>query len=257
MIAQALTTEITPTDDFHAFSTEHLVTLGAIAAIGTALIVIVRSSQRPMVRSLVCWTVAGLTMGGMMFKQIRQLSTGTWTLDDSVPLHLCDIGNVVTLLALIMACRSRRPSWSQWLYELAYFWGLGGTIQALLTPDVAHPYPHPAFFRFFVTHGGIVVGVLVMTIGLRMRPRPSAFWKVWLATITLACVVFVLNFPLGANYMYLHGPPKRASIIDLMGPWPWSLIPLVMVGTLLLMLVYSPFWVRDRYSTRNAQHAKS
>lgn len=239
---------MTKPDDFHAFSNEHLATLAVIAAVGTVLVVIVRKTSSPAVRVSVCWLVAVLTFGGMLFKQIYQLSTNTWTLAESAPLELCDIGNVVTSLTLILACRRQPPRWTQSLYELAYFWGLGGTLQALLTPDVTYPPPHVSYFRFFVTHGGIVIGVLILTLGLRMRPRATAFWRVWRTTILLAAVVFLLDFPLGANYMYLHGPPKRASIIDLMGPWPWSLGPLVVVGTLLLMLVYSPFWLHDRLS---------
>lgn len=245
---EQMTTLIAQQDDFHAFSSEHLTTLAVIAGIATVLCVLVRRTHSAAMRISVCWLVAVLTFGGLIFKQLYQFSTGTWTVTESLPLELCDIGNGVTCLALILASQKNQPRWTQSLYELAYFWGLGGTMQALLTPDVTHPPPHPSYFRFFVTHGGIVIGVLIMTLGLRMRPRASAFWRVWRTTVALAVMVFLLNFPLGANYMYLHGPPKRASIIDLMGPWPWSLGPLLLVGTLLLMLVYSPFWIRDRWA---------
>ena len=65
-----------------------------------------------------------------------------------------------------------RPVWQQ-LYELAYFWGLGGTVQAVLTPDLDTRFPSFDFFRYFIAHGGIVVSVLAMTIGLRLRPQPG------------------------------------------------------------------------------------
>ena len=51
---------------------------------------------------------------------------GDWTL--SLPMHLCDWAVAAVVLALL----TRR----QTAFELAYFWGLAGTLQAILTPDL-------------------------------------------------------------------------------------------------------------------------
>ena len=58
-----------------------------------------------------------------------------------LPLHLC--GMSVTLGAFMLWFRSYR------LYEVLYFWGIGGPLVALLTPDVEQAFPHPVFLLFF------------------------------------------------------------------------------------------------------------
>jgi len=50
----------------------------------------------------------------------------------------------VYLTAWALITRSPR------VYEVVYFWGLGGTIQALLTPDLLQGFPSAAFVSFFL-----------------------------------------------------------------------------------------------------------
>ena len=83
-----------------------------------------------------------------------------------LPMHLCDWATFAVIIALIW----RGPL----AYELAYFWGLSGTFQAVLTPDVSEAVTDPLFVSFFVSHCGIVVSVLFLTWGLGMRPRPGS-----------------------------------------------------------------------------------
>jgi len=59
---------------------------------------------------------------------------------------------------------------NQRAYELGYFWGLGGTLQGLLTPPLYYDYPDLQFIFFFIQHGGVVAALLYLTLGLHMRP---------------------------------------------------------------------------------------
>jgi hypothetical integral membrane protein (TIGR02206 family) len=241
-----------------AFMTpSHVGALVTLAAVSAWLSGVVRRERRrgdgPWWRRI-CWTIAVGIVGGSLFQHGWDLTTGAWTPQTGLPLHLCDIGVYVTAATLVLAARRPRldavPALIQRLYDLAYFWGLGGTLQAVLTPDITAPFPHIVWFRYFVTHGGILVGVLVMTIGLGFRPHASGLARVWLTTLTLAVPVLGIDLALGANYMYLCGPPENPTIIDWFGPWPWSLLTLVVVGTLLIALWYGPFWVMDRLRPR-------
>ena len=76
--------------------------------------------------------------------------------------------------------------------------------------------------------------------------------RVWLTTLVLALIVMPLDWLLGTNYMYLLGPPKHPTIIDLLGPWPQSLLPLVLLATALILLCYAPFWLLRRRHFRQA-----
>ena len=90
------------------------------------------------------------------------LARGTLTLDNGLPMNLCDWAEI----ALIAALLTRR----QFAYELGYFWGLGGTLQGVLTPTVHWDFPDPAFIFFFIQHGGVVAALLYLTLGTRLRP---------------------------------------------------------------------------------------
>jgi uncharacterized membrane protein YwaF len=254
------------------FSAEHVATLLVLAVITVVLTMVVRRAARqPGGAGLcrgVCWGIAGVTIAGALFKQVYEVAGGTWTARESLPLHVCDVAILLMAVAIVGAARTAcgpaadrtaapRPS-IQRLYELAYYWGLCGTLQALLTPDIEQAFPHPVFFRYFVTHGGIVVGVIVMTAGLHLRPRPRSWRWVWVVTLAWAAIVLGINGLLGANYMFLCGPPAHPSLIDTLGPWPWSLLGLAALGTALLLLCYSPWWLIELARRRRtaAAHAR-
>jgi uncharacterized membrane protein YwaF len=242
------------------FSAEHWAAMAAIAAATTLLSYVLRRSAgreyAASVQRLICWTLAVVLLGGAAAAQIQRVAAGVWSLQESLPLHLCDIAVFVVAAALLRAGCYRPATpvspdpFLQRLYETGFIWGLGGTLQAVLTPDVPVRFPDLDCARYFILHGGILVGVLVMTLGLGIRLRPGAPRRVWLTTLILALIVMPIDWGLGANYMYLCGPPVNPTIYDLFGPWPWSLLTLVVVGTALIYLCYLPFWLLDHRAQR-------
>lgn len=225
-----------------------------LAAVAAVLSIVLRStvsaSLHGVLRHAVCWAIALLALASFAFEQTYELATGHWSVRDSLPLHICDLGIFVTAAALFSAARDparfRRWTRPQLLYEVAYYWGLAGTTQALLTPDLPQRCPDPLWFRYFIGHGSIVLGVLVLTFGLGIRPRPGGWQRVWLLTLALALAVLVINRLIGANYMYLCARPQNPTIIDYLGRWPWYLLPLVGLATVLMWILYAPWWLLDR-----------
>jgi hypothetical integral membrane protein (TIGR02206 family) len=136
------------------------------------------------------------------------------------------------------------------LYELVYFWGLGGAVQAILTPELHFGFPHPIFLTFFVGHGLVVLGALYATVVLDLRPTHGSIWRTFRATAAWAALVTPLNLALGTNYLFLMRKPERASLIDYFGPWPWYIPVLAVVGLTLFYLYYSPFAVFDLLKRR-------
>ena len=63
-------------------------------------------------------------------------------------------------------------------YELSYFWGLCGTAEALVTPDVNFDFPDGQFIVFFLGHALIIASVLFLTFGMRMRPHARSILRV-------------------------------------------------------------------------------
>ena len=173
------------------------------------------------------------------------LAEGRWSVQASLPLALCD----VALIVAAIACW-----WPQWslAVELTYFWGLAGTLQAVVTPDLSAGFPQREFFMFVVGHLGIVIAALFLVIGLRLEPRPGAVRRVF--TITAAYTAFVggFNWLTDSNYMYLAAIPTHGSLLSVLGPWPWYILSGAAVALVLFLILDAPFHRR-----RSGRHTEA
>ncbi|TMB63511.1 MAG: TIGR02206 family membrane protein [Chloroflexi bacterium] len=168
------------------------------------------------------------------------LANHTWSAALSLPVQLCDVGGFVAAAALV---------WRQAvLVEVAYFWGLGGTVQALLTPDLRDHFPAFPYLQFYATHDLVVLAALFLVIGLRLQPRVGAVRRVFLITLAFAAVVGLLDLVTGGNYLYLRQVPAQGSLLSVMGPWPWY----IAVGALLTLIVLTVLDAPFRFSRSRA-----
>jgi len=150
-----------------------------------------------------------------------------------VPLQLCDAALFLTVWALWSA----RPAVS----ELSYFWGIGGGLQAVLTPDVRFGFPNYWWVTFFVTHGGIVLSAVYLAVTGRVAPTPRSVWRVWGLANLYAASAGVANWAFGTNYGYLAHKPMQPSVLDYCGSWPWYILVMEVVALGVLFLAYVPF----------------
>src|SRR6266436_8092035 len=116
----------------------------------------------------------------------------------ALPFQLCDAAIFVSAFALWF----RR----QILVEVTYFWGLAGTIQAIITPDLPQHFPSFPFIQYYVAHGGVVAAALFLVVGLGQWPRlcRHVFGVVvcsvyYLVVLLLRDVTFVLYYSLRVN----------------------------------------------------------
>jgi hypothetical protein len=128
---------------------------------------------------------------------------------------------------------------------LVWFWGLAGTLNGLITPALDEGFPSPRFLFFFGLHGAVVVCAVYLVAGFRLRPAKGAVWRAfgWLQIYTLGAGL--ADWLTGANYGFLREKPPQASLMDLMGPWPWYLLGLQGLALGLFGLLYLPFWCRN------------
>jgi len=84
-----------------------------------------------------------------------------------LPLQLCDWAMAVIIVALWTGNR-------RWL-EVAYFWGIGGTLQAIITPNLRYGFPDLRFISFFVAHSGIIIGIVFLMLIYGFRRAQPAF----------------------------------------------------------------------------------
>lgn len=155
------------------------------------------------------------------------------TLEAMIPLHLCDVASILCGLALV----TRRDL----LCELSYFWGLAGTFQGLITPNLPYDFPHPVFFSFFLQHGVVVITALILPLGLGWRPRAGAGRRAFCWLLLYACLAFLTNSILGTNFGFLMRKPTEPSLLDLMPGWPWYVLFMILVGAFIFLLLSLPF----------------
>jgi hypothetical integral membrane protein (TIGR02206 family) len=139
------------------------------------------------------------------------------------------------------------------LFEINYFWGLGGAIQALLTPDIGiFGFPHYRFFQFFTSHGLIILAVLYMIFIADYRPKHKSIWKVFLITNGYMILMAGFNWLTGGNYLFICHKPENGSLMDFMGPWPWYILTLEFVGIISFYLYYSPVAIANLIKKRRS-----
>lgn len=175
---------------------------------------------------------------------------GRWNVETMLPLHLCSA--MVWMSGVLLLTRSRR------LYPLVYFLGIGGALQALLTPDLDnYNFPHYRFFETFFAHAMIVTAAVFMTFVERFRPTVrSLVWTVVVANV-YALAVFGLNRAIGSNYMFINGKPPFPTVLDLLPPWPVYLIVLEGMALLVCLLLYAPWWIHDRIPANSVSTIRS
>jgi hypothetical integral membrane protein (TIGR02206 family) len=159
----------------------------------------------------------------------------------SLPLQLCD----VAIFAAAAALWTRRQS----LVEVTYFWGLAGTVQALLTPDLPEHFPSFPYFQYYIAHGGVVCAALLLVVGMRRHPRPWAVVWVMALTIAYAALVGALDAVTGANYMYLREKPSAPTLLDLLGPWPLYILAGAGLAVIMFAILDAPFRLRQSAAT--------
>jgi len=169
---------------------------------------------------------------------------GTWSPKTSLPLALCDVG----VLVAAAACWWRVPL----LVELTYFWGLAGTLQAVITPDLNVGFPHLVFFQYVVGHVGIVVAALFLVVGMGIAPRRGSVMRVFAITAGYTALVGIVDGVTGANYMFLRAPPGEWTLLRVLGPWPWYVVSAAGLAVVLLTMLDAPFWPERRRASHKA-----
>ena len=244
--------------EFKFLGLPHIIVLTLTLVIPLALSALVRRANSAKltrtVRYLLGAILLGNDIGHLGYRFIRGESD--LFLQKFLPLHICGLSTFATAATLLFQVQT--------LYEFAYFWGLVGTFNAVLTPQLEVGFPRYRAFQYFIAHSGIVIGVLFSTLGLQMRPTLKSLFRSFIVINLLAVVIGGLNKLISANYMFLCAPPKTKFPVFnpeslLFVPWPLYIPILDGLALILFFVVYSPFLVNDwrKRSVGNANFGDS
>lgn len=231
---------------FQTFATPHLVAMAVTLAIPVVLSALVRRSPSGRAASLVGRLLAAILLGNEVLHWIVRASEFGFAhfVRNNLPLHACGISVLATAATLFWR--------NQKAYEIAYFWGLVGASNAVITPSLEQGFPAYRFFQYFIAHSGIVTGVLFATWGLRMRPTIRGLVQAFVCLNGFAVLLAAFNALSGSNYMYLSAPPVGTESPFFFAEWPWYILILDGIALVAFFVVLSPFLLRRAGSSASS-----
>ena len=158
-----------------------------------------------------------------------------------LPLYLC------SLMALLIPIFTYYRKY--WMFEILVFWIIGGTLQAVITPDITTGFPSFDYFRYWVVHLGLLSIIFYFIFELKMIPKWRSVFKSIFALQGYLVLMILLNYLLDANYFYLNEKPKSATVLDYFGEWPYYIVVVQIIIIPLFSLIYLPFYLSKKYTS--------
>lgn len=220
---------------FSLFSKEHIITLLSLTLINILFVLWFMKVKNT--KSTDCFRkgLAGFLLLNELYYVTWSILTGNWSMDNSLPIQLCE---AVAFASAVMLLYNHFR-----LFEVVYFLGLGGGIQALITPDLYYPFPHSRFFSFFLGHNAVFMAIFYMLIVKNFIPSLKSILKTFIFTNLYMVVISIINILTGGNYLFLCSKPENGSLLDFLGPWPWYILSLEGIGLLIFLTLYLPFGI--------------
>jgi hypothetical integral membrane protein (TIGR02206 family) len=219
------------------FSAPHLAALGIVFLI-CLLLYLFRNRLSARQRFFFRWFAAAWVVANELAYHAWNAYFGLWSVQTMLPLNICSV--LVFASAFMLAKRSYP------VYEFCYFLGIGAASQVLVNPDLGTiQFPHFLFFQTSASHGLVVTAAVYMTVVEKFRPYPKSLLKVAVGMNGYLLLMAAVNRWLGSNYLFIARKPDTPSLIDLLGPWPWYILGMEVVGAAIAGVLYLPFLIQD------------
>jgi hypothetical integral membrane protein (TIGR02206 family) len=228
---------------FQAFSITHGIVIATLAVL-TAIACILGIRWRGTARLRRLERIVGVVMLVNWAAMIGYgLMPAHFKIGEALPLQICDL---TALLAPLVLLTNQRP-----LRALLYFWGLGLSIQAVITPTLEDGPGGLEFWLFWLTHGAILATPIYDLIARRFRP---SFRDCIFAILTCAIWVLIVlgvDLWLGVNYGFIGNVrPEHPTMIDQLGPWPLRVYKMVFAAIVLLLAMWLPWGIAAKVNSR-------
>ena len=224
--------------EFRPYGASHLTVIFLTLVLPFALAAMVWRTKSQLVAKTVVSVLSAVLIINYIVYLIFIRSSGFIDWQHMLPMQMCDWGMVVVIVAMWTG--------NQRWFEVAYFWGIGGTLQAVLTPNLSFGFPDWRFISFFTSHCIIIIGVVFLMLTRGYRPHPLSIVRVWLWSEFYFVVTFLVDKLTGVNYGFLLHKPEAFSILSFLSDsWPFYLLQLHAVALLFFLGLYVPFAVYD------------
>lgn len=203
--------------DFDMFSTSHFIVVAILVIVSVCIYLFRDSLKNKKMRRVEIGFAISLIIIEATY-HFWMIINGSWNVSHAIPLELCSISLMLTIVLLLSRLKI--------IYEILLFTALLGASQALLTPLLNYDFPHFRFFHFFYTHLMIIWVPLYFTWVQGYRPTIWSVVKLFVFLNVLMPIIMFINKLVGGNYMFLSHKPDSASLLDVLGPYPWYILSL-------------------------------
>jgi hypothetical integral membrane protein (TIGR02206 family) len=247
-----------PVREFRSWTPGHLVPLAVIVVVSIGLALIARRAgsfdRFALVMALCLWT------NEFVYQLWFFFSARGWAAPTALMLQMCGL----SILLIPVMLFAEKPRVRQFLFDILYFWGIGGAIQALIAPDIGTSgFPAWRYFSFFISHGLIIACTALMAAAGGVRLTFRSFVRALVVTNLLLLPVYGIDQALrlippydAGNYFVLGYPPPTGSVVDvfadLFGLSPRYVVGLELMGIVVFLLLYLPWPIARRLAARRA-----
>ncbi len=187
-------------------------------------------------RLLCVWWGAGV-IGINIASAVYWFMPERFDLRMSLPLHLCDLACAMSPLVFLTRWRLAR--------DLVYFWGMGLSTQAFVTP-VSLDEPPTFRFRYWLfwpVHLAIVATAVYdlvrEAVQAHVARAPVGTWR----QHHLGGADGVAQHRHGWNYGYVGNTrPEQPTLIDRLGPWPLRLVWMILLAEGAFLIMTAVWW---------------
>tara|TARA_B110000459_G_scaffold179461_1_gene205476 strand:+ start:78 stop:761 length:684 start_codon:yes stop_codon:yes gene_type:complete len=168
---------------------------------------------------------------------IIALIIGNWTIQDFLPLHLCNISYFICILVLLNK--------KQWMFEWALLLAMPSALNALITPELIWGSSNWNIFEYYFIHGSLILVPLYLMFTMNYKLRIFSWWKTFLRAQIVFVIVYALNLILDTNYMFLLSKPDVNNPL-IIGDWPFYILFVQLIGLLHIVIIYklSPKYIK-------------
>jgi hypothetical integral membrane protein (TIGR02206 family) len=196
---------------FFAYGNSHLVVL-FFSALLLALTLVASKKLNTNQNLLIGRCLTVILAVSVVVYTVFELALGRFTIANDLPLSLC---NLFALVAPFVLWNPKHK-----YFEPIYFLVMAGTFQAIVTPDLYYDYPAYEFFKYWITHVGLVLLMIHYMVCFALYPTAIGIVKTFGWLNVYVALLLPINYLLGANYFYLIEKPINPSVLDFFGPWP-------------------------------------
>tara|TARA_R110000751_G_scaffold102910_2_gene198140 strand:- start:299 stop:1018 length:720 start_codon:yes stop_codon:yes gene_type:complete len=227
---------ITAVNRVQILSLEHLVPITLAIIITVVLIRYARTISSESQQRLIHYIAIFISLT-VIFFHVYNMLINDYNFKTDLPLYLC------SLLGILIPVFTYYQKY--WMFEILVFWIIAGTLQGVITPDIAEGSLSLDYFRYWIVHLGLLMVIFYTIFVFKLKPKFKSVIKSFLALQVYVILMIAINYFLDANYFYLNRKPESASLLDYFGEWPYYIIVGQLIIIPLFIFIYLPFYISE------------